>query len=425
MATSPAKDFSFLLAPDIYHPLQPAAATIPAAFRSPAVASKQPSPATPLPDLIATGHFRAAAISAAQELTNANPSLPPVDPTDHARIFALLHARLACLTLVGGGEPVSGVSGTGGGSVVGGGGPGGGGPSGTALAAQEARALQDLGSAFYYADPQPRPPVGTARAQQHLAPTALLSPVAGAPLPSPAFPAPSTFLRQAATVTVPTPAPALPEHLVPWDLRVLAVRLSSLGFGDARRSVMAYHDLARECRSRIAVAVASGALDEDAGQDQKDQLALWKHRLLGIGIRVASALVEMGDLQGAAELLRRLDRDGSSKWGDEEDAKLRMARALLWLHLGDVTAARQCVAGKDANENNERDDIVLALADMADGEYDSSLRRWRELKATLERKGVRDEMVDINLAVCLLYVGRMAEVRWSTCLSLWDKKGLC
>jgi hypothetical protein len=105
----PHKDFSFLLRPEIYHSLPPS--NIPA----PCLVN-QPAPDTPIDALVAGGHFRAAAIAATNALTSAD-----IDPSDHARIFGLLYTRLACLTLI----------------------------DATALAAQEVKALEDLGSAFY------------------------------------------------------------------------------------------------------------------------------------------------------------------------------------------------------------------------------------------------------------------------------------
>jgi len=207
----------------------------------------------------------------------------------------------------------------------------------TALAAQEVKALEDLNSAFYFDD------------------------VTGA-------------------------------HVVPWELRVLNVRLQALGFGDPRRAVMSYYDLAREARSHIVD--AGGRHDNSASE-------LWKDRLADLGIKVAGALVEMDDLTGAAAHLATLR--------DREDGKMSLARALLWLHLGDVEAARRCVTGQEG-----RDKIVSALCDMADGEYDAALATWREL-----RKASDDEMVGVNLAVCLLYVGKMEEV------SVFSGEGCC
>lgn len=290
------KDFSYLLRPEIYHPLT--GLNVPAPFRN--HLAKQPTPDTPIPELLSRGQFRAAAIAATQALTGPSPP----DPTDHATIFSLLYTRLACLTLI----------------------------DATALAAQEVRTLEDLNSAFYVDD------------------------LSG-------------------------------DHLVPWELRVLNVRLQAMGFGDARRAVMSYYDLAREARARLAKAMA----DHDNSARE-----LWKERLGDIGVRVAGALVEMGDLGGAAAHLMSLP--------GKDVGKLAMARALLWLQLGDVEMARSCIAG-EAGETAEK--VVAALCDMADGEYANALARWREV-----REEVDDEMIGVNTAVCLLYVGKMQEVSY-------------
>jgi hypothetical protein len=185
------RDFSYLLRPEIYHPLTNL--TTPPAFRA---SPHQPTTNTPLPDLLAQGHFRAAAIASAHALVSTE---NPIPPTDHARIFDLLYTRLACLTLLDGG---------------------------IALAAQEVKALGDLSSAFYY------------------------SSEGGGDAENPV------------------------HHLVPWDLRVLCVRLQALGFGDPRRAVMSYYDLAREARGRVAEA---GARCDHGG------LEVWKGRLGGGG----------------------------------------------------------------------------------------------------------------------------------------------
>lgn len=300
--TSLPKDFSFLLRPEIYHPLTPL--NVPLAFRN---STKQPSPDTPIPELLAKGHFRHAAIAAVQELTSSGDGgRTPLDPADHKRIFELLYVRLACLTLI----------------------------DATPLAAQEVRALEDLNNAAIYVDE------------------------------------------------------ATGEHLVPWELRVLNVRLQALGFGDPRRSVMSYHDLAREAREWIARAAA-----------RRDNVALelWKARLCDLGIKVAGALVEMDDLSGATYHL------GSLK--DRGDGKIELSKALLWLHLGDVDNARRCAANVDS-EDKHTEKVITALCDMANGNYTAALDTWR----SLEDDNLGDEMIGVNMAVCLLYLGKMDEV---------------
>ncbi|KAI5925378.1 hypothetical protein F4810DRAFT_660249 [Camillea tinctor] len=320
------KDFSFLLRPEIYHQISPL--SIPAPFRHP---SRQPAPETPIPDLLAAGQFRAAAIAAVQALTSspvpaaAAAAHPPVtDPADHVRIFELLYTRLACLCLA----------------------------DAVPLAAQEAKALEDLNSAFY------------------------LDPLTGA-------------------------------HLVPWHLRTLAVRLQTIGFGDPRRAVMSYYELAREARVEIARAHAAAVKRDGDGSKDAD-VELWKRRLTDLGIKVAGALVEMDDLAGAAEHLNSMTAVGLS--GD--DGQLTIARALLWLHLGDVEAARRCVRreGDASGSTTMSERVVGALADMADGEYETAMAKWKELRDEMKESGIEDEMIGVNLAVCLLYTGKMEEV---------------
>ncbi|KAF5560604.1 hypothetical protein FPHYL_6572 [Fusarium phyllophilum] len=294
------KNFSFLLRPEIYHPLTPL--NVPVAFRNP---QKQPNPEAPIEELLASGHFRAAAIAAVQELTGSGAS-GGIDPTDSKRIFELLYTRLACLTLI----------------------------DATPLAAQEVKALEDLNDIRRYVDE------------------------------------------------------TTGEHLVPWELRVLNVRLQSLGFGDYRRAVMSYHDLAREARDRISKA---------ASQHDNSARELWKARLYDLGIQVAGALIELEDLTGAAHHLSTLR--------DRGDGKMALTKALLWLHLGDVESARSCA--RQAMENDENvEKLILALCDMADAEYETALEAWTELKESLN-----DEMVGVNTAVCLLYLGRIQEGR--------------
>ncbi|KAI8406968.1 hypothetical protein FOFC_12396 [Fusarium oxysporum] len=294
------KDFSFLLRPEIYHPLTPL--NVPVAFRNP---QKQPNPEALIEELLASGHFRAAAIAAVQELTGSGAS-GGINPTDSKRIFELLYTRLACLTLI----------------------------DATPLAAQEVKALEDLNDIRRYVDE------------------------------------------------------TTGEHMVPWELRVLNVRLQSLGFGDYRRAVMSYHDLAREARDRISKAAA---------QHDNSARELWKARLYDLGIQVAGALIELEDLTGAAHHLSTLR--------DRGDGKMALTKALLWLHLGDVESARSCA--RQAMENDENvEKLILALCDMADAEYETALEAWKELKESLD-----DEMVGVNTAVCLLYLGRIQEGR--------------
>ncbi|KAI5458703.1 hypothetical protein BGZ63DRAFT_362762 [Mariannaea sp. PMI_226] len=295
-----AKDFSFLLRPEIYHPLN--LLNVPVAFRN---SAKQPNPEAPLEDLLTHGHFRAAAIAAVQELTGTG-AHGSIDPTDSKRIFKLLFTRLVCLTLI----------------------------DATPLAAQEVKALEDLNDIRTYVDE------------------------------------------------------TTGEHLVPWELRVLNIRLQSLGFGDPRRAVMSYHDLAREARDNIS---KSSARHDNSARE------LWKARLHELGIQVAGALIEMDDMSGAVHHLKTLR--------DRGDGKMALSRALLYLQLGDSESAREC-ARESAGNAEDVEQIILALCDMADADYSSALEKWKGLKETVDC-----EMVGVNMAVCLLYLARIHEGR--------------
>ena len=47
---------------------------------------------------------------------------------------------------------------------------------------------------------------------------------------------------------------------------------------------------------------------------------------------------------------------------------------------------------------------ILALCDMAETDYEKALARWSDMSH------LDDEMVSVNKAVCLLYLGRIEEV---------------
>jgi len=175
------------------------------------------------------------------------------------------------------------------------------------------------------------------------------------------------------------------KHLVPWELRVLAVRLQGMGFNDPRKGVMGYYDLARE--ARIEISRLSGK------EERLEEKAAWVAKLADLGIRVASALVEMEDLDGAAHHLSTLEKSS--------DTQLELSKALLWLRVGDLDAAKRCVSGDVDN-----DAVISALSCMADGQYGEAVEMWSRLCA----RDSGNEIFAQNLAVCLLYSGRMQEV---------------
>jgi hypothetical protein len=207
-------------------------------------------------------------------------------------------------------------------------------------------------------------------------------------------------------------------HLVPWELRVLAVRLQSMGFNDARRGVMGYYDLAREARLQLTslkktLALLSSPSEKKENEEVrvKEEIAMWESRLEDLGIRTASALIEIQDLEGAAHFLKSLNPATPS---------LRTQKALLWLYIGDVEAARKSISEslstvEDSPSSDSSYDLVSgskvieALATMCEGEYELTSPIWESLISNSENEGEK-AIFRQNLAVCLLYLGKLSEV---------------
>jgi hypothetical protein len=251
-----------------------------------------------------------------------------ISPTDIKIIFSLFYTRLACLELSGN----------------------------TVLAAQESKALEDLSSAFYYLD------VGIPVAENEHDPE-----------------------------HEPTNATE-PRHIVPWPLRVLAVRLQSIGFGDSRRSIGGLYEIGLEARREI---MRSGASETERN--------VWRQRLADLGIRSINALVEMGDFDAARRSLGNLQVSGPETGIETGTTKLR--KALLLLRIGDLDAAGQVFG--DANDAKEAA-LLKPLISMSDGRYSDAVTQWRVLGE--DRTRTDGALVAQNLAVCLLYTGQLDQV---------------
>lgn len=178
-----------------------------------------------------------------------------------------------------------------------------------------------------------------------------------------------------------------PRHIVPWPLRVLAVRLQSIGFGDSRRGIGGLYEIGLEARREIMRPDLSPA-----------ERSIWKERLSDLGIRSVNALIEMGDLSTARRSLHNLQTSGS-----DETNKLR--QVLLFLLIGDIDAAKQLSGESDETGIS----ISKPLLSMAEGHYDDAVTEWQALLES-GSKGTDTAIISQNMAVCLLYTGRSNEV---------------
>lgn len=220
------------------------------------------------------------------------------------------------------------------------------------LAAQESKALEDLNSAFYYVDEPPQSSNGDAA----------------------------------------LPEQPLQQHIIPFHLRLQALRLQAIGFSDPRRGVSALYDLGLECREHAA---STFATSEERG--------MWSSRLSEVGIKVVNGLIEMGDLDCAARTLATLkpgDLKGASMW------TTRMM--LLYLKIGDLSGAQQLLQGPGATDEQTR--LLQPLTTFAEGQYEDAALAWEQCL----QSGVPSEqaaLIKHNLAVAYLYSGQIQKTR--------------
>ncbi|KAL8726702.1 MAG: hypothetical protein Q9166_006570 [cf. Caloplaca sp. 2 TL-2023] len=189
------------------------------------------------------------------------------------------------------------------------------------------------------------------------------------------------------------------ECILPWELRVLAVRLQAFAVvGDVRRAVQGYYDLASYARGQIRSSVV-------------EDKSVWKQRLRDLGIRIGNALVEIGDLEAGRRHYESL-LEATPK--AEEKRMLEGWVAMLCLRMGDLEGAKGWIRSRDDDDDGaEADDVksgseevLKALFHMAQGEYEDAANTWRSLL-----DGPYGVLAKQNLAVCLLYTGRLTETQ--------------
>ena len=245
-----------------------------------------------------------------------------IPSTDTQTIFRLLSIRYACLELSG--------------NVL--------------LAAQEAKALEDIGSAFYYAG------------------------------------LPESDQQDAEIVG----EQSMPKHIMPFSLRLQALRLQSIGFSDARRGVSALYDLGTECREHIS----------EPSVSLEDGL-LWTSRLEEVGIRVTNALIEMGDLDCAKRTL-----DGM-KSSNSKNSAFAVRHIMLCLKMGLLGEATRTISALHTEDSVLP--ILRSLVAIAEDDLEEATKLLEGFSSYPDDDAYA--LAKQNLAVALLYKGEIQAAR--------------
>ncbi|KIX99296.1 uncharacterized protein Z520_04872 [Fonsecaea multimorphosa CBS 102226] len=322
LAPAEERDLSFLLDASIYHALSQL--EVPGPFRKPFL--PPPNAETPLKtcmqqldSLLSQCDFLRAAQLAGSILVSGT-----VRPMDSKSIFRLLEIRYSCLELSGN----------------------------LLLAAQEAKALEDLSSGFYYDEPNSE----RGSADDDLA-----------------------------------GGQKVPTHIMPFSLRLQALRLQSIGFSDPRRGVSTLYDVALECREHLS-----------ATRTSSEQRELWTERLGEVSVRVVNALIEMGDVDCAARTLA-----GMRPATDDHLALWTSRMSLLRIKMGDIAGAKRLI---ESGNLDSQDKLVLgSLLHIAEGRYDDAMKGLSENGASADSDLAA--LVKQNLAVAYLYRGEIQKSR--------------
>lgn len=315
------RDLSFLLDASVYHSLSQL--DVPGPFRRqflppPTSEALLADSLEQLDSLLSQCDFLRAAQLAGSILTSGT-----VKPTDAKTVFRLLAIRYSSLELSG--------------NIL--------------LAAQEAKALEDLSSSFYYDNP-------------------------------------SSEKGQDDDLVEPR---NVSHHVMPFALRLQALRLQSIGFSDPRRGVSTLYDTALECREHLS-----------APSTSPEERAIWTERLQEVSIRVVNALIEMGDLECAARTLETV------KPKEDERLALWTARmVLLRVKIGDIGKARELI--ESALLGPQEKLALESLLAVAEGRYETTAQTLSECETEVD--AALKALLKQNLAVAYLYKGEVRKAR--------------
>ena len=216
------------------------------------------------------------------------------------------------------------------------------------LAAQESKALEDLSSEFYY--------IITDSADREV--------------------------KEVDETNI------LHQHIMPFSLRVQALRLQSIGFSDPRRGITALYDLGLEVREHISSPSTTPAEKYE-----------WSERLELIGIHVINSLIELGDLDCAQRTLAQ------SKPPDPRRYAHWAARMiLLHLRLGQISRAKDLAKSAQLDEGVAN--LLISVVAIADGQLEEAADLLVKYGETNDEDGLT-ALARQDLAVAYLYLGKI------------------
>lgn len=198
--------------------------------------------------------------------------------------------------------------------------------------------------------------------------------------------------------------------IVPWELRLLLVRLQSIAAPEddgGRRAIMSLYALASEVRSHISHAKTENASPET--------ISTWSDRLIDLSLRVADTLVENDDLATASRHLTTLSQSAStSNLPQREDLTSR--QTLLALRTGNLALAHSLISTLPPSSSTQK--TLTAHLQTTQGDFASAVESWRALAAAEDENNENNNNNTTNnvlplqnLAVNLLYTNRISEAR--------------
>lgn len=188
------------------------------------------------------------------------------------------------------------------------------------------------------------------------------------------------------------------QHVAPWELRALAVRLRAIAGGSWKDAILEYQALTAELR-----VLQFKALPEEKG--------LWQRRADDIVIRAACASMELGDVAGATRLIN------TQCPGQTSEPLTRIRTAILFLRLGDIAAALRSVSIEHDDQLLEKErtfaTMFQAVRCLSVADFDKALDAFDEIRASenwrLLNSGLKAALSQ-NIAVCYVYTGRVQKV---------------